>query len=327
MTKSTPKQKNPTNASTMELLKQLYRIHSYSGQEKRMRKFIIRWVRKHIPEADIKTDFPGNIYVTKGKSDTYPCVVSHIDQVQKIHSDDFKAVETDDIIFGYSPSNKRQEGLGADDKNGIWCCLNCLKKYDVVKAAFFVQEELGCLGSGNASMEFFTDTRYVIQADRKGSGDLVTSIWGELCSHEFVEAIGHEDYGYRPTDGMTTDVGALKDNGLSVSAVNLSCGYYEPHTDHEFTVKKDLLNCLDFICHIIDTCPGTYPHESYGLDSGFEMWARELECDEMREIISDYLSYQPDTPAEMFFETYKEEYPHLQLKDYQEIINENNNLF
>jgi hypothetical protein len=36
------------------------------------------------------------------------------------------------------------EGLGADDKNGIWIALQCLKKYDTVKVAFFVSEEVGC---------------------------------------------------------------------------------------------------------------------------------------------------------------------------------------
>ena len=44
--------------------------------------------------------------------------------------------------------------------------------------------------------------------------------------------------------GMMTDVLELKERGLGVSCINLSCGYYEPHSDEEFTVKKDLLNCL-----------------------------------------------------------------------------------
>lgn len=43
---------------------------------------------------------------------------------------------------------------------------------------------------------------------------------------------------------MMTDVLELKERGLGVSCINLSCGYYEPHSDEEFTVKKDLLNCL-----------------------------------------------------------------------------------
>ena len=122
----------------MDLLKQLYQIHSLSGFEKRMGKFNKRWIRKNIPDAFCQTDKLGNIYVTRGKAEDYPCLASHIDQVQKIHSEDFVCIESKDIILGYSPRNRRQEGLGADDKNGIWIALKCLKEYECLKAVFFV---------------------------------------------------------------------------------------------------------------------------------------------------------------------------------------------
>ena len=53
---------------------------------------------------------------------------------------------------------------------------------------------------------------------------------------------------------MMTDIDALKDNGLSVSCINLSCGYYNPHTSNEFTVIQDLQNCRRFIERIIENC-------------------------------------------------------------------------
>ena len=59
-----------------------------------------------------------------------------------------------------------------------------------------------------------------------------------------------------------TDVQELKERGLQVSCTNLSCGYYEPHTDHEFTIKKDLMNCLSLVEHIIENCTDTYPHQA-----------------------------------------------------------------
>lgn len=312
----------------MQLLKQLYAIHSPSGKEQRMRNYLIRWIRRHIPEATITTDPIGNIYVTKGESFSFPCIVSHIDQVQKTHSTDFQAVETRDIIFGYSSKNKRQEGLGADDKNGIWICLQCLKRYPIIKAAFFVQEETGCIGSQNADLSFFGDARFVLQSDRRGSSDIITSIWGDLCSESFLAAIDYPAYHYKPTHGLPTDVGTLKEKGLNVSVVNLSCGYYEPHTDHEITVKKDLINCLNFIYHIIDTCTDSYPHESYGCEDGWviddDPFVHDEEYDELSELIGDYLEYQPDMPADIFHELYHDYFPHLQLKDYQNIINDYN---
>ena len=196
----------------MELLKTLYSIYSPSTGEKKMRRFIKRWIMNNVSNTQITTDLKGNIYVSKGMSESYPCIVSHIDQVQKTHSRDFVCIESEDVIFGYSPKNHRQEGLGADDKNGIWIALKCLQKYPVMKAAFFVEEEIGCRGSAQADLEFFTNCRYVVQCDRRGNNDLITSIsFTELCSKEFIEATGYENFGYKTEDGMMTDVLELKE--------------------------------------------------------------------------------------------------------------------
>lgn len=245
----------------MELLKQLFSIHSKSGKEGKIRKFIWNWVRQTVPDAKIECDKPGNLYVTKGKSDTYPCIVAHMDQVQERHSKDFIAYEAEDIIIGFSTKHKEQQGLGADDKCGLWIGLKCLQKFDCLKLAFFVGEEVGCKGSGLANMAFFDDCRFVIEPDRKGSEDLITQIgWTPLCSDDFLKDIGFKKFGYKETEGMMTDIEALKDHGLMLSCINVSCGYYRPHTNEEFVYKPALLNCLAFVEHIIKTCTKVYPH-------------------------------------------------------------------
>ena len=245
----------------MELLKQLFCIHSKSGKEGKIRKYIWNWVRQNVPDAKIECDKPGNLYITKGKSTTFPCIVAHMDQVQERHSKDFIAYEAEDIIIGFSPKHKEQLGLGADDKCGIWIGLKCLQKFEALKLAFFVGEEVGCKGSGMANMAFFDDCRFVIEPDRKGAEDLITQIgWTPLCSDVFLKDIGFKKFGYKETDGMMTDIEALKDNGLMLSCINLSCGYYRPHTNEEFVYKPALLNCLTFVEHIIKTCTKVYPH-------------------------------------------------------------------
>lgn len=245
----------------MELLKQLFCIHSKSGKEGKIRKFIWNWVRQTVPDAKIECDKPGNLYVTKGMSDTYPCIVAHMDQVQERHSKDFIAYEAEDIIIGFSPKHKEQQGLGADDKCGLWIGLKCLQKFDCLKLAFFVGEEVGCKGSGLANMAFFDDCRFVIEPDRKGSEDLITQIgWTPLCSDDFLKDIGFKKFGYKETEGMMTDIEALKDHGLMLSCINVSCGYYKPHSNEEFVYKPALLNCFAFVEHIIKTCTKVYPH-------------------------------------------------------------------
>ena len=304
----------------MELLKKLYETYSPSRGEKRMKKFLKLWINQNIPGAKMEFDNAGNLYVTKGQAETYPCVVAHLDQVQKTHSLDFKAIETDEIIFGYSSKNRRQEGLGADDKNGIWIALKCLEKFDAIKVAFFVGEEIGCLGSSRCVMSFFEGCRFVLQCDRKNGKDLIVNAsMTDLCSEEFLEAINYKKYGYRRENGLLTDVATLKENGLEVSCINISCGYYEPHTDHEFTIKSELWNCLAFVFHIIETCTEIYPH----IDEGFGFYGRRDfiydEYDMAFEQIEDYLSYNPHATVDDVYEAFKADFS-LSKEDYEDII-------
>ncbi len=313
----------------MKLLKELFTIYSPSGNEKKMRKFIKWWLKTNVPEAIVKTDQIGNIYVTKGESETYPCLAAHLDQVQKTHSKDFEAIEAKDIILGFSKKCKQQQGLGADDKVGVWINLKCLLKYDAIKVVFFVGEEIGCVGSGKCDMEFFDDCRYVIQCDRRGSSDLITSIggWTQLCSPEFIKDIKPELYGYREEHGLITDVGELKDRGLKVSAVNLSCGYYEPHTDREFIIKSEVINCLHFVEHIIETCTKVYPHEdedSYFFAGGSYGWEEEYE--EAYNEIEYLLLNRPTMTDEQLLDYFRGYFFGLKEDDLRQIIEDVRNI-
>ena len=301
----------------MKLLKQLYEIHSPSGKELRLANFIERYIAGTIPGAYLTRDKIGNLFICKGQSETYPCVVAHLDQVQRKHSKDFRAVETRDIIFGYSPSKRRYEGLGADDKNGIWISLKCLAKFEDIKVAFFVGEEVGCVGSNAADLSFFSDCRFVIQPDRRGSSDLITQIsWEDLCSEEFLAEIDAPLFGYKPTDGLMTDIEILRGNGLELSCVNVSCGYYDPHTDNEFTVKEDLLNSLAFVEHIIKNCTKTYSHESKPYFNDFYNDPYEM-YDYCVEMIDEIIAAHPDYTIEDAWEVFEVNFPGLPMEDFE----------
>ncbi len=301
-----------------KLLKRLFEIHSPSGKEQKMINFLISYIKSLPGNIQLGMDKYGNLYAVKGEAETYPCLVSHLDQVQKTHSKDFRAIETRDIIFGFSPKNKQFEGLGADDSVGIWIALQCLAKYDYIKVAFFREEETGCVGSGNAEMTFFEDCAYVIQCDRKGNSDIVTNISvTDLCSAEFIEAIQPEQWGYRECSGLMTDVLQLKENGLSVSAINLSCGYYNPHTDEEIVVKRDVLKCLRFVQHIIETCGSkAFPHTPQ-TDNFGNYWEYEFEDE-----IYDILLNDPTLTADDLYDMYNTNYPLLRRADFERMVGE-----
>ena len=233
-------------------------VSSPSRDEQDMFAFISEWMEQHKFECQV---YDWGITCVKGLSDTYPCIVAHMDEVHKRHPYK-RIIETDGVVFGYDVNECARCGIGADDKNGIWVALKMLERLDAVKVAFFVGEEIGCVGSSRCDMNFFGDCRFVIQCDRRNGGDFIVDAGLELCSKEFVKACDIEKFGYKEECGLMTDVLELKERGLNVSAVNLSCGYYNPHTATEYTELSELQNCLDFVEWICKNVTDVYPHEA-----------------------------------------------------------------
>lgn len=307
----------------LELLKALYAVHSPSMQEKKMRRFVKRFIHDNVQGADIKQDDSGNLFITKGEAERYPCLCAHMDQVQDFHPKDFTCIEDRGVIFGYSPNTHKQCGLGADDKNGIFVTLTCLQKYDVLKCAFFVGEEIGCVGSSAADVSFFDDCIFCAQIDRRGNSDMVTNIsWQDLCSDFFVADANCTAWGYRISDGLSTDVAALRGNGVATSCINMSCGYYEPHTDREFTVIEDLRKCYAFVCHLIEDCTGDYSFKSTERNT-WDGWGRydaaSWEYDECLDVCCDMLQNYPEMSWDEFSQLVCGNYKRLKEDDLKDI--------
>ena len=243
----------------MKLLLQLYQIHSPSGKEDAMRDFIIHWLEER--GIEYVQDRVGNILATKdtrtnkdGADDTCPCVCAHMDEVHRNRKTDFVVEMDGDEIRGSSVEAKGPQGIGADDKNGIWVALRVMERVPYIKAAFFVSEEIGCIGSENVDLAFFDNCRCVIECDRRNGGDFIYEAKEiPLCTFEFMEAMRPSDYGYKPVRGASTDVAMLRQRGLKCCACNLSCGYYKPHDDEEFTRVSELHNCYNLVLRACST--------------------------------------------------------------------------
>ncbi len=252
----------------MQLLKRLYAIHSPFYKEWPMICFIREYIREHVPEAEVEMDSWGNLYIKKGESADYPTLACHLDQVQLVHSDDFAVKEEDGTLYGWSEQNQRREGLGADDKNGIWVCLRCLEECPHLKVFMAVGEEKGCIGSNRADMLFFADSLYVLEPDCKGGEEIHTNLKGIPCaSLEFEQALlvanaqsSNIKNQYTFTPGKGSDIFALTLNGIGVSSANIPVGYHLPHKDDEYTVIAELEHTLAFIRHFVTTEHRRFPH-------------------------------------------------------------------
>lgn len=258
----------------MNLLKSLYQIHAPTYHEWPMIAFVREYVRKHIPEAEVKMDGWGNLYIKKAVScDGYPTLVCHLDQVQKLHSEDFEVRQDGDKLYGWSEQNQHQEGLGADDKNGIWICLRCLEECPRLKVFMAVGEEKGCVGSNRADMSFFDDTLYVLEPDCKGGEEVHTNLKEIPCaSDKFIEALQLEAHGYTLTDGKGSDIFALTLNGIRVSCANIPAGYHLPHKDDEYTLISELEHTYHFVRHTVNSLHERFPHT---YKSETQIWANK----------------------------------------------------
>ncbi len=239
----------------MELLKRLYKISSKSGMEDRIKSFVLDCVSD--VNLKIDTDDIGNLFITKGLAETYPCVAAHLDE---IHTPcEREVVVEGDKIFTVDRLWNRV-GCGADDKNGLWIIINLLHSEPVLKVALFVQEErtgdiAGCRGARTCDLSFFNDVKFVLECDRKGCSNVVSIGKGDalLCDLDFIPQYLLSKYGYEMVKGGKTDVVELKMRGLEIPVCNIGCGYYDAHKSSEYTMFSELQNSLSFVRDILQS--------------------------------------------------------------------------
>lgn len=245
----------------LEFLKEVLSVPTKSYQEDRMVQYIVDWLKSN--NIEYYVDDMYNVYAVKTdkslpEGSYYPCVVSHTDTVHNI--------DTINVVEEMLPNSKKEiklslkayndqgnpTGIGGDDKCGVFACLTLLKELPHIKAAFFVTEETGCIGSKNADPNFFHDVGYAIQFDAPEDWMVTEYCFGtklfdreseffKSCSKILNESIGSNvQYMRHPY----TDVWALR-NKFGFDCINFSIGYYNYHTKNEYVVVEDTYRGID----------------------------------------------------------------------------------
>jgi len=235
-----------------KLLISVLEVQSCSRNEKRMVIFLIKFLESM--EIPYFIDSAGNILAIKGEAETYPCVVSHMDTVHKFVKDYRLLHYKDENNTLFAKDGDTKTGIGGDDKCGVFACMYFLTVLPAVKVVFFTQEESGCVGSRGINLDYFADCRYLLQLDRKGNHDLIQKYWGDkTISKAFRSNMKpiREQYGFKPASGSVTDVMRLFDRGVGLCCLNISSGYYKPHSDNEYINTDDLANSINFTQKLI----------------------------------------------------------------------------
>lgn len=201
-------------------------------------------------------DQTGNMYVTKGSADVYPCVVAHLDTVHD-YVKNYNILQCGDFVYAFDGNNGIQVGCGADDRVGVYIAIEMFRRFENIKLFFPVDEEIGCQGTEMADMEFFTDCAFLIQPDRNQYNDVRDYIMHtngiDTTTIDFDEAVYDivSKYGYIPSYGSFTDIGELLQQGAGCCAFNLSC-YARAHTDQEVVYLPLLKAAMNLCYEVID---------------------------------------------------------------------------
>ncbi|MBQ3023021.1 MAG: hypothetical protein IJD91_06885 [Clostridia bacterium] len=160
------------------------------------------------------------------------------------------------------------QGIGADDRLGVYGIMEIIKKYDC-SVMFCEDEEIGCVGA-EKFVDFLKDLiedeerdidvkekygvtsndfnfNYIIELDRRGSED---AVFYDCDNPEFEEFIT-ESGDWKTTWGSFSDISELAP-ALGCAAVNLSCGYYNAHTANEYVVLDELEESILKTCRLIE---------------------------------------------------------------------------
>lgn len=146
-------------------------------------------------------------------------------------------------------------GLGGDDKAGIVIALTIMENLPVYKAAFFVEEEIGCGGSTKADLRWFKDVGYVMAFDSH-EGNCASRSCGGVClfDREFFETHLKKAFGYFGLTNFVahpnTDAMALSVD-TSLACMNFGAGYYDYHTLREYVVPEEMDNAAAMGLYLI----------------------------------------------------------------------------
>lgn len=150
------------------------------------------------------------------------------------------------------------QGIGGDDRCGVYA-LNAVYEQSKIKPwlLFTCDEEIGGVGADIFVEDFAKDNlpkglknlKLLIEIDRKGHNDAVFY----YCDNPAFEA-------YINSKGFVTEWGSFSDISiiapvLGVAAVNLSSGYYNAHTLHEYIDCRRLEETIQRVLEIVEESP------------------------------------------------------------------------
>jgi putative aminopeptidase FrvX len=203
-----------------KIFKQILRFN-----QSELHDYLINYVSNYYDKIINNEDFiycKGNIPVL---------LVAHLDTIynspENIYYDSQKNI-------AWSP-----DGIGGDDKCGVFIIHKIISDNFKPHILFCHDEEIGTIGAKEA-IKYLNKPKinYMIGLDRRGNNQAVFYNCGNKNFQNFILS-----YGFELKYGTYSDISILAPH-WDISAVNLSVGFYNEHTQHEYINLNHMNNTL-----------------------------------------------------------------------------------
>lgn len=239
----------------LQSFKKLLSIQSVSYKEDKMIEYILWIIISKWYEYSL--DDIGNITITKWKSDSYTCILAHLDTVHAINKNMrvFENITEDWLtsLYGVDITTREYAWIGWDDKCWIFIALELLDSFDTIKVYFTVQEEIGCKGSQFISDSFFNDVSCFVMFDEPWNTACNLIVGGlkwdvvlfdiESTIYTKNQSIFNRYWYIIQSLWWTTDIGILSER-FWIPWFLLSCWYYNMHKPYEYIIVEDVDRAL-----------------------------------------------------------------------------------
>ena len=187
----------------------------------------------------------GNYILVPGQAPVM--LLAHLDTVHKEPVKTICKSENGSVLM--SP-----QGIGGDDRCGVYALVTVHARAAVKPWLLFTcNEEVGGKGAsafcghhGKGKLPKDLDSlKLLIEIDRKGRND---AVYYDCANTEFEEYITSK--GFHTEFGSFSDISLVAPE-LGVAAVNLSSGYYNAHTLHEYINRKQLNGTVNKVLQIV----------------------------------------------------------------------------
>jgi hypothetical protein len=176
------------------------------------------------------------------------CLVAHLDT----HFDTNNRKEMDIYFDSGKKVLWSPQGLGADDRAGIYACMEIYKSFPHDKRPLMLftdGEESGGTGASEVAEicgDFFKEhVGFFLQLDRMGDKE---TVFYSREPDDFIKYI--TDFGFTEKIGTFSDV-AIISPAVGIASTNVSVGYYNEHYQHELLKLDAMQYSIDKVTKMV----------------------------------------------------------------------------